>query len=85
MAGLRLGALCERLSIVDNDIRQKIWTCFEHTLRTHTDLMRDRHLDQIIMCAFYAICKVTKQSQTFQDIMRCYRLQPQAASHVSTQ
>lgn len=82
MAGLRLRDLCDRLNITDDDIRRKIWTCFEHSLRQHTDLMRDRHLDQIIMCAFYAICKVTKQSQTFQDIMRCYRLQPQAASHV---
>ncbi|CAG2100686.1 unnamed protein product [Medioppia subpectinata] len=82
MAGLRLRDLCERLNICDEDIRKKIWTCFEHSLRQHTDLMRDRHLDQIIMCAFYAISKVTKQSQTFQDIMKCYRLQPQAASHV---
>ena len=83
MAGLRLRDLCDRLNINDEDIRKKIWTCFENSLIQHTDLMRDRHLDQIIMCAFYAICKVTKQSQTFQEIMKCYRLQPQAASHVS--
>ncbi len=85
MAGLRLGALYERLNIIDNDIREKVWTCFEHTLRIHADLMRDRHLDQIIMCAIYAICKVTKKNQLFQDIIRCYQYQPQATSHVNTQ
>ena len=25
----------------------------------HSDLMHDRHLDQILMCAVYVICKVS--------------------------
>lgn len=83
MAGLRLRDLCDRLSITnDDELRTKIWTCLEYTLRKHTDLMRDRHIDQIMMCACYAICKVTKHNQTFQEIMNCYRKQPQCNSHV---
>ncbi len=84
MAGLRLRDLCDRLNINDDDLRRKIWTSLEYALKSHTDLMRDRHLDQIIMCSCYAICKVTKQSNvSFQEIMKCYRMQPQASSHVS--
>ncbi|GIY26106.1 retinoblastoma-like protein 1 [Caerostris extrusa] len=48
----------------------------------HTDLMCDRHLDQLLMCSVYVICKVTKEDRSFQEIMKHYRLQPQAASHV---
>lgn len=29
------------------------------------------------------MCKVTRQDVSFQDIMKCYRLQPQSKSHVS--
>ncbi|XP_060584705.1 retinoblastoma-like protein 2 [Ruditapes philippinarum] len=34
------------------------------------------------MCSVYVISKVTDRSQSFQNIMKCYRLQPQAQSHV---
>lgn len=82
LAWLRLRDLCDKLNINDEDLRRKIWTCFEFSIRNHTDLMRDRHLDQILMCAVYAMCKVTGRDQSFQDIMKCYRQQPQASSHV---
>ena len=44
--------------------------------------MKDRHLDQMLMCAIYVMAKVTKEDRTFQDIMKCYRQQPQANSEV---
>lgn len=45
--------------------------------------MKDRHLDQILMCAIYVICKLVKmEKNSFTEIMRCYRLQPQAESHI---
>uniref|UniRef100_A0A8C6UHX7 Retinoblastoma-like 1 (p107) n=1 Tax=Neogobius melanostomus TaxID=47308 RepID=A0A8C6UHX7_9GOBI len=44
--------------------------------------LRGRHLDQLLLCSIYIICKVTKEANTFQDIMKCYRSQPQANSHV---
>ena len=50
-------------------------------LRT-PDLMRDRHLDQLIMCCIYVMAKVLRLDITFQEIMRQYRHQPQAKSHV---
>ena len=57
LASVRLRDLCERLDI-DSTLRQKTWTCFEHTLTHHVELLRERHLDQIIMCSVYVMAKV---------------------------
>uniref|UniRef100_A0A8C1JNP2 Retinoblastoma-like 1 (p107) n=1 Tax=Cyprinus carpio TaxID=7962 RepID=A0A8C1JNP2_CYPCA len=81
LASVRLRDLCLKLDI-SSELRGKIWTCFEHSLLHCTDLMKDRHLDQLLLCAVYIISKITKQEHTFQDIMKCYRTQPQANSHV---
>lgn len=81
LASVRLRDLCLKLD-VSNDLRRKIWTCFEFTLVHCKDLMKDRHLDQLLLCAFYIMAKVSKEERTFQDIMKSYRNQPQANSHV---
>ena len=36
----------------------RMWTCFEHTLMHMTELMKDRHIDQILMCSIYVMGKV---------------------------
>ncbi|XP_026205258.1 retinoblastoma-like protein 1 [Anabas testudineus] len=81
LASVRLRDLCARLDI-SSELRGKIWTCFEHCLVQCTDLMKDRHLDQLLLCSIYIISKITKETHSFQDIMKCYRNQPQASSHV---
>ncbi|XP_040014805.1 retinoblastoma-like protein 1 [Xiphias gladius] len=81
LASVRLRDLCVKLDI-PSELRGKIWTCFEHALVHCTDLMKDRHLDQLLLCSIYIISKITKDTHTFQDIMKCYRSQPQASSHV---
>nr|XP_045012618.1 retinoblastoma-like protein 1 isoform X5 [Jaculus jaculus] len=81
LASVRLRDLCIKLD-VSSELRRKIWTCFEFTLVHCPDLMRDRHLDQLLLCAFYIMAKVTKEERTFQEIMKSYRNQPQANSHV---
>ena len=60
----------------------RVWTCFEFSMLQSPDLIRDRHLDQIIMCCIYVMAKVLRLDITFQEIMRQYRHQPQAKSHV---
>uniref|UniRef100_A0A131YUZ6 Rb retinoblastoma tumor suppressor related protein n=1 Tax=Rhipicephalus appendiculatus TaxID=34631 RepID=A0A131YUZ6_RHIAP len=82
LAGVRFQDLCARLGILQKDIQLKIWTCFEHSIVCHIDLMRDRHLDQLILCAVYVITKVTRVEKSFQEILHCYRQQPQNKSHV---
>ena len=57
LAHLRLDKLCSALEIPD-EAKRKIWTTFEHALREETSLMKDRHLDQIIMCSLYIVCRV---------------------------
>ncbi|KAM4622826.1 retinoblastoma-like protein 1 [Discoglossus pictus] len=81
LASVRLRDLCLKLD-VSNDLRRKIWTLFEYSLVHCTDLMKDRHLDQLLLCAVYIMAKVTKEERLFHDIMKCYRNQPQANSHV---
>ncbi|XP_076162240.1 retinoblastoma-like protein 1 isoform X3 [Ptiloglossa arizonensis] len=83
LASVRMLDLCGSLEIMDIDLKKKIWTIFEYSIKERTDLMKDRHLDQILMCAIYVICKLAKvEKNTFTEIMRCYRLQPQAESHI---
>ncbi|KAJ8252547.1 hypothetical protein COCON_G00218590 [Conger conger] len=81
LASVRLRDLCAKLDI-SAELRRKIWTCFEYSLVHCTDLMLDRHLDQLLMCAIYVMAKVTKEDKSFQNIMKCYRTQPQASSSV---
>ncbi|KAK5602693.1 hypothetical protein CRENBAI_003672 [Crenichthys baileyi] len=81
LASVRLRDLCLKLDI-PSELRGKIWTCFEHALVHCTELMKERHLDQLLLCCIYIISKITKETHTFQDIMKCYRSQPQASSHV---
>lgn len=49
MAAARLNDLCDRLKM-DEKGKEKVWTIFEHTLRTETNLYAGRHLDQNLLC-----------------------------------
>ena len=60
--------LCERLD-VDSSLRSKIWTCLMRSLTQHVELMQDRHLDQLIMCAIYVMAKV--RSCTAEVVRAC--------------
>lgn len=83
MTLMRMQTLCTALDITEVDLKRKIWTIFEHSVMKRTHLMKDRHLDQILMSAVYVICKLCKiEKNTFTEIMRCYRFQPQAESHI---
>lgn len=83
VAAVRMKELCNNLGLTSENTQSQIWTIFEHSIVVHSrDLMRDRHLDQMIMCAIYVFVKVTRQSITFSEIMKFYRNQPQSDSHV---
>ncbi|XP_077522166.1 retinoblastoma-like protein 1 [Amblyomma americanum] len=82
LAGMRLQNMCARLPIEGADLQSKIWTCFEHSLVHCTKLMKNRHLDQLLLCAIYIVTKVTKFDTKFQDILHRYRDQYQKKSHV---
>lgn len=71
--------LCSKLGLVDIELKQKIWTVFEESIR-NSDLIKDRHLDQLLMCAIYVICRILNIQLKFQDIMKFYREQPQCTN-----
>jgi len=81
MSFIRMKHLCDNLNI-NADSQKKIWTCFEQSLVENIDMLRDRHIDQLLMCAVYVMSKVTKEEKSFHEIMKFYRTQPQASSDV---
>ncbi|XP_041792890.1 retinoblastoma-like protein 2 isoform X2 [Chelmon rostratus] len=81
LMGKRLRELCSTLRISD-ELRLKIWTLFEHSLVHCTDLMVDRHLDQLLLCAIYITAKITNVEIPFKHIMKCYKSQPFACRNV---
>lgn len=81
-AALRMNHLCAHLKLSEDKIKQ-IWTIFEHSIVNCTkELMRDRHLDQMVMCSIYLFVKIRRLNRKFADIMISYRTLPQSYSHV---
>ncbi|XP_053311514.1 retinoblastoma-associated protein [Spea bombifrons] len=73
LAYLRLQSLCSSLLSEHSELEQVIWTLFQHTLQHEYELMRDRHLDQIMMCAMYGICKAKNIDLRFKTIVSAYK------------
>uniref|UniRef100_A0A8D0L7Z6 Retinoblastoma-associated protein n=1 Tax=Sphenodon punctatus TaxID=8508 RepID=A0A8D0L7Z6_SPHPU len=74
LAYLRLDTLCSRLLADHLELlKPLIWTLFQHTLQNEYELMRDRHLDQIMMCSMYGICKVKNIDLRFKTIVTAYK------------
>ncbi|KAM9332376.1 retinoblastoma-associated protein [Pholidichthys leucotaenia] len=76
LAYTRLKMLCSYLLSSHPDLEPIIWTLFQHTLQHEYELMRDRHLDQLMMSAMYAICKVKSVDLRFKTIVTAYKSMP---------
>ncbi|XP_033637710.1 retinoblastoma-associated protein-like [Asterias rubens] len=73
----RLERLCNMLN-VSKDLEKYMWTCVEYCVTNKADLLKNRHLDQILMSCIYSICKVTDSELKFKDIVNAYRTLPHA-------
>nr|DBA32982.1 TPA: hypothetical protein GDO54_000720 [Pyxicephalus adspersus] len=73
LAYVRLKSLCSSLLSDHPELEQIIWTLFQHTLQHEYELMRDRHLDQIMMCSMYGICKAKNIDLRFKTIVTAYK------------
>ncbi|NWU83301.1 RB protein, partial [Onychorhynchus coronatus] len=73
LAYRRLHILFLQLLSEHPDLEPLIWTLFQHTLQNEYELMRDRHLDQIMMCSMYGICKVKNVDLRFKIIVSAYK------------
>nr|XP_033475222.1 retinoblastoma-like protein 2 isoform X1 [Epinephelus lanceolatus] len=81
LMGKRLKDLCSTLVYCD-ELRLKIWTCFEYSLVHCTELMVDRHLDQLLICAIFHTTKISTLDTLSKRIMNCYKSQPLASKSV---
>lgn len=80
----RLQTLFTDLDMGDAAQLTEVWTIFEFVIVHHLELMRNRHLDQLIMCAVYVYAKAKPcvRNGQFKTIMQKYRNQPHSSSHV---
>lgn len=79
----RLGMALE----LDATHMNQVWSAVKECLSSQLHLLKDRHLDQIILCSIYGVCKVNKLNNvTFNRIIEQYRkLQtPQWGIHGNT-
>ncbi|KAH8310335.1 hypothetical protein KR044_000809, partial [Drosophila immigrans] len=81
LAQQRLTYLCMSLSLVGS--YSSIWHLVEHSIVAHGEaLLKQRHLDQLLMCAVYLCVRRSQLRINFNDILQQYRRQPHARSAV---
>ena len=61
MAAQTVFDMCQTLC-VNEEVSELIWSIVKVTLSQETSLLIGRHLDQIVMCAIYGVCKVHPNS-----------------------
>ncbi|CAH2053914.1 unnamed protein product [Thlaspi arvense] len=76
LAAVRINGMVERLQL-SQQIRESVYCLFQHVLAQRTSLLFNRHIDQIILCCFYGVAKISQMSLTFREIIYNYRKQPQ--------
>ena len=73
VARRQISSICSQLRI-EHQISSQIFLALRHLLRDNIDIFYDRHIDAIILCITYAVCKVLRVSpeQNFADIIKAY-------------
>ena len=85
LAAVRLSLLCDGLAIPAY-YANKIWTTFVFAISERTFVFKNQHIDSIMICAIYGVCKLqsvkTDESLSgrspiinFNTIIRCYKQQ----------
>lgn len=62
LAAVRINGMVERLQL-SQQIRESVYCFFQHVLAQRTSLLFSRHIDQIILCCFYGVSKVSRVIQ----------------------
>ncbi|KAJ0973519.1 hypothetical protein J5N97_021478 [Dioscorea zingiberensis] len=81
LAAIRIRSMCERLKL-SQEILERVYTLIQHILSQHTALFFNRHIDQLILCSFYGVAKISQLSLTFKEIIDNYRKQPQCKPQI---
>nr|QYW07157.1 retinoblastoma-related protein 2 [Dimocarpus longan] len=81
LAAVRMNGMVERLQL-SQQIRENVYCLFQQLLSQRTSLFFNRHIDQIILCCFYGVAKISQLNLTFKEIIYNYRKQPQCKPQV---
>ncbi|KAJ8466552.1 hypothetical protein OPV22_029104 [Ensete ventricosum] len=81
LAAIRIKSLSERLQL-SQQILERVYCLIQQILTHRTALFFNRHIDQLILCSFYGVAKISQLSLTFKEIIYNYRKQPQCKPQV---
>jgi len=81
LVSIRGQTLCGNLSL-PSALFQQLWRVMIHILLNEAGLIRGRHVDQLLMCSLYGVCRINELSITFKSIIEKYSAQPQSASRI---
>lgn len=81
LGAVRISGMVERLQL-SQQIRENVYSLFQRILNQWTSLFFNRHIDQIILCCFYGVAKISQLNLTFKEIIYNYRKQPQCKPQV---
>ncbi|KAK4794927.1 hypothetical protein SAY86_012921 [Trapa natans] len=81
LAAVRINGMLERLHL-SHEMKESIYRLFQQILSGRTSLFFNRHIDQIILCCFYLMAKISRVNLTFRDIICNYRKQSHCKPHV---
>ncbi|GMY22800.1 retinoblastoma-related protein isoform X2 [Fagus crenata] len=81
LAAVRINGMIERLQ-QSQQIRENVYCLFQQILSQRTSLFFNRHIDQVILCCFYGVAKISQLTLTFREIIYNYRKQPQCKPQV---
>lgn len=63
--------ICDRISLTEA-LKEDIWLAIKYLLSEKTELLTNRHLDQLIICTVYSVCKLNQIPLTFNAIISTY-------------
>ncbi|KAK1272313.1 Retinoblastoma-related protein [Acorus gramineus] len=81
LAAIRVRSLSERLQL-SQQVLERVYSLVQQIINKQIALFFNRHIDQIILCSFYGVAKISQLSLTFKEIISSYRRQPQCKPQV---
>ena len=58
----------QTLNIHEN-LSEHVWSTMKYIFTCEPQMMMDRHVDQLILCNLYGVCKIFQIPIKFQDII----------------
>ncbi len=63
LAATHIEEITHAMNLRNDTIKEKIWEAAKVCLSAETDLLIDRHVDQLILCGVYAVCKMEQSKE----------------------